>query len=746
MASRKKTVRLPRTRTGLRSQQQQPQQEMAAASYDPDWESASSSEDEDKEVKPAPARVSDTEAGLMGLMRDFLAAQSRREEGLLAELQDLRVTLSQAGGAAINPSTLTTSSPRLGLPTPTPRQRHLRASAEALSLQQPHANSSLEQPRPECRPQAEPKIPPYQLGEDIENYLLRFERIARTWRWPEDEWACRLVPLLSGKALEAYSAMDEEKAHCYRDLKAALLVKFDISPETYRQQFRSLSVPPGENPTETYHRLRGLYRRWIRPEQHSKEEIGEAIILEQLLRVLPAEMRTWVKEHDPTDGHQAAKLALQYLNARRGGPATRPISAVQRSTFQPSQPKPARRETTHQEPPGISGSAPNQLGAGKELVCYYCRQAGHKASLCPLRRAKLTGACYAPRPEVTDSTVGLQRYKVVTVNGAQATALLDSGSFMSLVRQDLVPLNVIDYSRQEDVVCVHGDKHPYPTTEVTLTIDEQPYLLTVGVVKDLPVAAVLGWDLPTLLDLLVNQPDETVCEKTKECENNMSCPVVTRAQAKAGVQLLSNGDSGVCDRDIQEPIPSPRKSRRQRRFEKQLRSAEPKMTGSLGNNVWSVPENVAELQRDDNTLKQLFMNVINEKKTSWLGKDQFIVDNGVLYALSDDRKRLVVPASCRTLVMHLGHTLPWAGHLGRHKTYLRISSRFYWPSMYKDIQQYCATCPICQKTCTVRKSDRAFLLPLPVISTPFRRIAMDIVGPLVRSSSGHQYILVVCDY
>ncbi|XP_019206784.1 zinc finger and SCAN domain-containing protein 23-like [Oreochromis niloticus] len=157
---------------------------------------------------------------------------------------------------------------------------------------------------------AGPKIPPYQLGEDIENYLLRFERVAKTWRWPESEWACRLVPLLSGKALEAYTAMDEERAHHYEGLKAALLTKFDISPETYRQKFRSNTVPPGESPTETYYRLKGLYRRWIRPEQHTKEEMGEAIILEQLIRVLPGEVRTWVREHEPADGLTAATLTV----------------------------------------------------------------------------------------------------------------------------------------------------------------------------------------------------------------------------------------------------------------------------------------------------------------------------------------------------------------------------------------------------------------------------------------------------
>lgn len=48
---------------------------------------------------------------------------------------------------------------------------------------------------------------------------------------------------------------------------------------------------------------------------------------------------------------------------------------------------------------------PSQLGTGKDLICFYCQQPGHKASLCPIRKAKLSGACYAPREEEI-STVG----------------------------------------------------------------------------------------------------------------------------------------------------------------------------------------------------------------------------------------------------------------------------------------------------------------------------------------------------
>lgn len=87
-----------------------------------------------------------------------------------------------------------------------------------------------------------PKMLSIQQGEVIENYLWRFECLARTWRGPKEEWRYRLVPLLTGQALELYLAMDEEQADVYADLKEALLEKYNISPETYRQHFRSTTV------------------------------------------------------------------------------------------------------------------------------------------------------------------------------------------------------------------------------------------------------------------------------------------------------------------------------------------------------------------------------------------------------------------------------------------------------------------------------------------------------------------------
>ncbi len=245
--------------------------------------------------------------GMVTLMRKFLDAQEHREERYLRELRGLRETIVQS----IQPAetSIDMDSFRMELPTPAAQ----RVSTRPVPASDPDTPTV---PAPsQLMQRSELKMPVFQQGEDIENHLRRFERLARTWRWPEEDWSYRLVPLLTGQALEAYLAMDEEQAEVYADLKEALLEKFIISPETYRQRFRATTVPAGESPTETYHRLRSLYRRWVRPEEHSKEEIGETIILEQLLRVLPYDTRTWVQEHEPTTGLAASKLAQQYLNA-----------------------------------------------------------------------------------------------------------------------------------------------------------------------------------------------------------------------------------------------------------------------------------------------------------------------------------------------------------------------------------------------------------------------------------------------
>ncbi|KAL2087276.1 hypothetical protein ACEWY4_018335 [Coilia grayii] len=260
---------------------------------------------------PASEEVADQAMGdVAGLLREFLTMQQRREETILAEIRGLATCLGQGqAGEQPPPHTAPRSattlegighsgSPRMGLPTPTPHRRPGAREEPADSFDEPWRVPAPVPGQSAQSERIEPKMPSYQQGKDIEDHLLRFKRMARTWAWPERDWACHLVPLLTGKALAAYTSMDEERSNTYQYLREAILEKFDVTPETYRQSFRTTTTPPGETPTETDNHL---YWRWIRPEQHTKEDIAEMIIMEQLINVLPYDVRTWVKEHEPKD-------------------------------------------------------------------------------------------------------------------------------------------------------------------------------------------------------------------------------------------------------------------------------------------------------------------------------------------------------------------------------------------------------------------------------------------------------------
>lgn len=137
------------------------------------------------------------------MMRTFLAAQNRRKEGLLAEISHPSATQSLQTAIQTPPvpslpvptatsSTVTATIQRLDLPTPASRRVQRDASIGGSSLQLHDSSSRTEQLRPELRHCMDLKIPKYRMGEDIENELLRFEDIAKIWRWPESELACRL--------------------------------------------------------------------------------------------------------------------------------------------------------------------------------------------------------------------------------------------------------------------------------------------------------------------------------------------------------------------------------------------------------------------------------------------------------------------------------------------------------------------------------------------------------------------------
>src|SRR5436190_19747975 len=136
----------------------------------------------------------------------------------------------------------------------------------------------------------------------------------------------------------------------------------------------------------------------------------------------------------------------------------------------------------------------------------------------------------------------------------------------------------------------------------------------------------------------------------------------------------------------------------------------------------------------------------NKEKLRQLDKESknFEVEYGTLHRkkTNGDKLRVLKEDEIDTVIFMM-HNHPTGGHFGKDTTYDKISTRFWWKGMYKDITEYIRRCDSCQRR--GNKGGKSYLNPIKVGKT-FERIGIDFVGPLDRTEKGNRYILVVTDY
>ena len=139
----------------------------------------------------------------------------------------------------------------------------------------------------------------------------------------------------------------------------------------------------------------------------------------------------------------------------------------------------------------------------------------------------------------------------------------------------------------------------------------------------------------------------------------------------------------------------------------------------------------------------------SETKTLWCQWDSLVVQDGLLCRRWHDKKtaterfQIVISASRRYDVLKYHHDIPSSGYQGDEKTLQRLQLKFYWPSMKETVEDYCKNCHLC----IAWKPHAKVKAPLGsyVVGGPFKRIQIDIFGPLPKTASGNKYILVICD-
>jgi hypothetical protein len=166
-----------------------------------------------------------------------------------------------------------------------------------------------------------------------------------------------------------------------------------------------------------------------------------------------------------------------------------------------------------------------------------------------------------------------------------------------------------------------------------------------------------------------------------------------------------------------------------------------RVTDTIGVDI--TREQLIALQQSDPSLEHVRSALRKESPSTETG---YFLHNGIItrrYFSSSEAKphvdQVVIPRACRSKFLELAHNIPLSGHLGQDKTRNRLLAHYFWPGIYSDVRHYCTTCPNCQLTSRKFKSDRAKLIPVPVMDTPFRKIGIDIVGPLPRSDTQKRF-------
>lgn len=139
-----------------------------------------------------------------------------------------------------------------------------------------------------------------------------------------------------------------------------------------------------------------------------------------------------------------------------------------------------------------------------------------------------------------------------------------------------------------------------------------------------------------------------------------------------------------------------------------------------------------------------------EIKYYWARIDSMVIRDDKLYRKweSDDGKSckllLVIPKSHREVVLKQLHDNKSAGHLGVKKTLHKVRERFFWFKLRKDVELWIKRCDMCNSRRGGAKKAKAPLQQYNV-GAPNERIAIDFMGPFVKTTNGNRYMMVVGD-
>ena len=316
------------------------------------------------------------------------------------------------------------------------------------------------------------KIPCLTDSDQPEAYLARFEDLVKDAKIPKEDWCRRLRPLLTGKALNAYSRdIPEAVKQDYDKLKEALLNALGLTlPQCIEEFFRaekrsSLSIQEAIRSAEF------ALNRVIRDCQ-TKDEVLQMLLISRLYTWCSPECASYIRLHKPTTVGEATTIATEYIRTHRNDGAASGGSRAQREDRWRSDERRGQYRTSGYEGNG-GRKSPNFVSQqrGKhnndwQPTCFLCGIRGHKANECPnknkykenkdekaqVRRVVIPNPL---PPQVVQGKIGYHC----------CSMLLDSGADITVVDSKFV--NPKQYTKSHITVTgVHGESQSRQLAEV----------------------------------------------------------------------------------------------------------------------------------------------------------------------------------------------------------------------------------------------------------------------------------------
>lgn len=605
-------------------------------------------------------------------------------------------------------------------------------------------------------------IPPFDdRRDDLDAYLKRFECIARGEEWPLPKWATALSMCLTGEALKVYGRLSPQDSMNYEATKKALLERFRFTTEGYREKFRKSKPEEGETARQYAARLQGYFDRWMEVGETpaTYEALRDRVLEEQFISQCHARVATFLKERNCQTLASMVETADRFLEAQKLRSLSFLEDDTKTSAFSPS------RNHGDQPPPmrpkcflcGRVGHKAPQCRSGfrhKIPFCTTCQREGHETKSCPRKRQdKPSVMCFVEPPPLqkampynlvedlnaeqngyegemvnvvqeTQATREVENMPVLSgrLNGQVVSVLRDTGSNTVITRRSLIPDSQL--TGKMGVVClVDGTILSLPEAKISL---RSPYFTGDLLVKcmEAPLYDVIignvegarGADKPSYeWDTERHQTPGGGKESSKERED----AVPHAGEIAAANRVKATKATPTTSKETRIDIDSTELKRR---------------------------------QKEDDTLEACRTKVGQVQSTKDGSKISFYFSKGVLCRRYEQKggksfKQVVVPKTLRTYVLEIAHDSALAGHQGIKRTTDRVLEAFYWPGIQADVKRFVKSCDACQRAAPKGRLKKAPLGRMPIIDTPFERVAMDLIGPLSSTSeNGNRYILTMVDF